>query len=272
MGEEAIVFDDAPPPDDLTPQLTEPKQPEPIVPHETAEEKAPEVDNTPEPFSEKQQAKFNEEIARKVAKQREAERKAQALEEELAATKARVQQYEAPVRPDIPDPPDPYEPDFAQKVAYRDALIARAAQFDGQQAYMRHQEQQQAQERIQREQDRLRETVTTYSDTAEKLGISAQELAEAGKSVQAFGINDDLAGHILSDEMGPGITVYLAKNPLELDKLSAMSPLKAAAYIESHIKPNAKRPPPKLAPEPTESVKGSGAREGERGPKGTVYE
>jgi hypothetical protein len=271
MGEEAIVFDESPPADDLTPQLTEPKQPEEkTAPIEEAKVEEV-VDDKPEPFSEKQQAKFNEEIARKVAKQREAERKATQLEQEAEALRLKVQQYEAPVRPDIPPPPDPYDEGFSEKVRYRDAMIARQAQFDAHQAYLQQQQAVIQQQRQQAEQDKLRTTVTTYSEKAEKLGISAQELAQAGQIVAAYGISNEVAEHILNDEQGPAITRYLAKNPLEMDKVMGMTPLKAAVYIESTIKAAAKSPQ-KMAPEPTETLRGSGAREKERGPKGATFE
>jgi hypothetical protein len=90
--------------------------------------------------------------------------------------------------------------------------------------------------------------------------------------VAQFGIGNDLAQHILHDDQGPAVTVYLADNPLELEKLMGMNVLRAAAYIESTIKPAARKPPPPVVPAPVESVKGSGYPEAERGPKGAIYE
>jgi len=275
MADLGIVFDDTPGPDGepeaLPPETIGDPEPEKVEEKAETEEVSEVVDDKPEPFSEKQQAKFNEEIARKVAKQREAERKASQLEQEAEALRLKVQQYEAPIRPDIPPPPDPYDDGFAEKVRYRDAMIARAAQYDAHQAWQQNQQAMAAQQRQQAEQDKLRDTVTTYSEKAEKLGISAQELAQSGQIVAAYGISNEVAEHILNDDQGPAITRYLAKNPLEMDKVMGMTPLKAAAYIEATIKP-ATQSPPRLAPEPTESLRGSGARERERGPKGAVFE
>jgi len=268
-AESAVIYDDTPPAEDMTPQLTEVKIPEP--------EKAPEpvAEDKPEPFTAKQQEIFNAEIARKVAKQREAERKAQELEEKYQEMQRKVAEYEAPVRPDIPPPPDPYETDFAARVAERDAKIAQAARWDASQEVVRQQQLYQQQQIIAKQQEAQMEKVKTYSKQAETLGITEQELAVAGQSVAQFIPNtpegNALALHILDDPSGPELTVYLSKSPLELDKLVHMNPLKAAAYLESVIKPAAKRPPPTLAPEPIEPLKGSGVPEKGRGPAGVEY-
>jgi hypothetical protein len=233
---------------------------------------------TPEAKEETAEAQVKEEdeaaqaIRDAAFKAREAKREAAAEKERREELERKLQQYEAPVRPDIPPPPDPYDQDFQQRVAHRDALIAQAARWDAQQAYVQQQAQADAQARWQAEQDKLRATVTAYSGTADKLGITASELSQAGQAVAQFGIHDDLAQHILTDEQGPSITVYLSKNPLEMDKISNMSPIKAAAYIESHVKPKAVKPPPQLAPEPVESLKGSGVPENESHMKGVTME
>jgi len=227
----------------------------------------------PEDFTPAQKEAFRKAIDKKVWQRKEAERKADAAEQALQEAREKLAKYEAPIRPDIPPVPDPYEDNFAQKAAYRDAMIVRAAQFD-------YEQQQQAQFNLQRaaqakaeqEQEQLKTVVTTYSKTAEKMGITAEKLATAGSYVAQFGIPDNLAQHILLDDQGPAVTVYLADNPLELEKLVGMNPLRAAAYIESTIKPNARKAPPPVVPKPVDSVKGSGIAEKERGVPGTVYE
>lgn len=239
-------------------------------PEQVPEEKEPEkkaVEFTPE-----QQEKFNAEIARKVAKQREAERQfaeEKARREEL---ERKIAEYEAPVRPDIPPLPDPYDTDYAQRVAYRDAMIAKAAQYDAQQAAIVAQKEHAKRQAWEAEQQRLRDSVQTYSSTAEKLGITAQELAAAGATVAQFGIADDLAKHILADEHGPAITLFLGNNPLELDKVARMSPIQAAIYLETEVKPRAKKPAPVIAPPPIESPKGSGISENEAYLKGVTFD
>ena len=222
-------------------------------------------------FTSEQQAVFNREQGRKVAAQREAERQAQEYQAQLAEAQRKLQQYEAPVRPDIPPPPDPYEDNFAAKVAHRDAMIAKAAQFDAEINWRNTQEQQRQQQIAAEERAKVVKTVETYSEVATKLGITSEELAEAGSKIAPY-IPDRLALRILNDASGPEITTFLAKNLVELDKVTRMSPEDGAVYLETVIKPAAKRAPPKLAPEPTEKLSGASMRESDRGPSGATYE
>ena len=47
----------------------------------------------------------------------------------------------------------------------------------------------------------------------------------------------ELVQHVLHDAQGPALTVYLANHIEELDKIGGMSPIGAAIYIETQIKP-----------------------------------
>lgn len=233
------------------------------APAETEAKKIP-------PLTPEQQEAVNEAIGKKVAKQREAERQAQEIQQQLAEAQRRLQQYEAPVRPDIPPPPDPYEDDFAAKVAHRDAMIAKAAQYDGQIAWQRQQEEQLREQAAAAERERVRTMVNTYSETANKLGITADELKIAGAQIAPL-MPDRLAMRILNDEQGPEITVWLARNIAEADKMAHMSPEDAAVYLATVVKPKAKRAPPKLAPEPADRLTGASMKESGRGPRGAQY-
>ncbi len=225
----------------------------------------------PPPLTPEQQESVNEAIGKKVAKQREAERQASEYQQQLQDAQRRLQQYEAPIRPDIPPIPDPYEDDFQAKAAHRDAMLVKAAQYDAQIAWSAQQEQQRQQQAAFEEHERLNTTVKSYSETAGKLGITPDELKVAGGQIAPL-MPDTLTRRILGDPQGPEITVYLSKNLVELDNLARMDPMDAAVYLENTIKPKAKRPAPKLAPEPTDRLSGASMREPSKGPKGVVYE
>ncbi len=265
MSDETTSFDE---PEELTgEELVPAPEASPAV---TAEQVAEvEAKKTP-PLTEEQQAAVNEAIGKKVAKQREAERQAEEARRELQEAQQRLQQYERPIRPDIPAPPDPYEDNFAAKVAHRDAMIAKAAEFDAQIRWQQQQEQARQQQTIAEERAKVVKTVETYSETASKLGITAEELQAAGQQIAPY-VSDRLALRILNDDSGPEITTYLARNLIELDKVTRMSPEDAAVYIATEIKPKAKRSPPKLPPEPTENISGASMRENSRGPRGATY-
>jgi len=267
MSDETTSFDG---PEELTGEELTPvpdTAPEP-APETPAPE--PEAKKAPPPLTPEQQESVNEAIGKKVAKQREAERQAQEYQAQLAEAQRKLQQYEAPVRPDIPPPPDPYEDNFAQKVAHRDAMIAKAAQFDAEINWRNNQEQQRQQQAAAEERAKVVKTVETYSEVATKLGITSEELATAGAQIAPY-VPDRLAMRILNDASGPEITTYLAKNLVELDRVTRMSPEDAAVYLETTIKPAAKRTPPKLAPEPTDKLSGASVKESGRGPRGAQY-
>lgn len=269
MGEEAYTIDG---PEELTGEELAPV-PE-TAPDPEAPAKEPERELTDEErialFTPEQQATFNREQGKLRTNWREAELKAEERERQLIETQRKLQQYEAPVRPDIPPPPDPYEDNFAQKVAHRDAMIARAAQFDAEINWRNNQEQQRQQQAAAEERAKVVKTVETYSEVATKLGITSEELAEAGSKIAPY-VPDRLALSILNDASGPEITTFLAKNLVELDKVTRMSPEDGAVYLETVIKPAAKRPVPKLAPEPTDKLSGASVKEAGRGPSGVVY-
>lgn len=270
MGEEEAAVDtnqyDGP--EDIQEVLTEVAAPE-VKPEAKEEPPEPEAKKVA-PLTPEQQEIFNAEVGKKVAKQREAERQAQEYQQQLAEAQQRLQQYERPIRPDIPAPPDPYEDNFREKVAHRDAMIAKAAEFDAQIRWQQQQEQARQQQTVAEERAKVVKTVESYSETASKLGITAEELQAAGAQIAQY-IPDNLALRILKDPSGPELTLYLSRNLVELDKVTRMDVIDGAIYLENVIKPKAKRNPPTLAPEPTDKLSGAGMKEGGRGPKGVEY-
>lgn len=261
---------------DIEPEVVA-EAPEAEAPPETPTETPPEPE-APKipPLTEEQQQVFNEAIAKKVAKQREAERKAEEIERKFQEAQAKLAKYETPIRPDIPPPPDRYDfnsdSEFQQAIQHRDALIARATAFDVQANWERQQEQFRQQQAQAEQQRKMQELVESYSSKADKLGIAAAELQAAGQQVAQYGIPERIAARILRDERGPEVTVYLSRNLAELDTLANMEPEDAAVYIETVIKPKSRRNPPKLPTEPAEPIKGAGVPEGKRGPPNTTYE
>lgn len=247
---------------------------EPAAPEQ---EQEPEVPAAPEASTEKkveftpeQQAVFDQAIGKKTAKAREAERRAEEAERLAEEAQRKLEQFNAPVHRDVPPYPDPYESDFQDKLKQREAIIAHNARVDWEMQQRQQQYQVAQQQKAQREQAALQESVATYTQQAAKLGITTDRLAQAGASVAQFGIHNDLVTHILGDDHGPAITVYLADHPLELEQVASLSPLQAAAYIEREVKPKMRKkvdPPP--APVPT--LKGSGIPEKDRGVAGSTY-
>lgn len=264
MNEEAIAFDDGEEGAPAAPVETAPETP----PAPEATETAPKIE-----FTAEQQAKFNDEIGKKVAKQREAERLVEEERTKREAAEAELNRLKAPQRPVIPEPPEQYDDDYAAKLAARDAALRDAAMFDASVQQQQYSQQQQHQAEQKKTQEALLEKVTTYSGRADKLGIDSTELQAAGNTVAQGGLDNSVVDYILTEEQGPAITTYLANNPLELDTIREMSPMQAGVYIANTVKAKAisSRPSPNPPPAPVDNPGGAGMPES-AGLKGVVYE
>lgn len=219
-------------------------------------------------FTPEQQAIFDKAIGEKVFKAREEERKRHEAERRIQELQAKLPQD---LRPDIPPPPDAWDDDYEDKISQRDEAIKKAAEYDARKL-VEQQYQQQEQQRIQQaKQQELMTQVQAYSERAKSFGIDEVSLRDAGQRVAQYGISDDVASFILNDEEGPLITDYLAKNPLELERVRSMSPVQAGIYIATTVKPKTARTPTK-APPPADVVDGKSAPARERGPKGATFE
>lgn len=237
---------------------------------EPASELAPE-EHEKTRFSEDQQRIVDEIVAKKTYKLRETERQAEELKRKLAELEAKIPKER---EPEIPALPDAWDDDYAEKMAQRDQAIQRRAAYDAKQAALREQQIALEQQTLANRQREYVETVTAYSERAKKLGVSAEDLAKAGQTVATFGVSEDIANYILTDDQGPLITTYLGRNLAELEKLTKMSPMKAAAYIENVVRKNAAVSGKKTtrAPAPVEPLRGGGAKTDHPALDGVIFE
>lgn len=225
-------------------------------------------------FDEQQQRIFDEAVGKKVFKLREKEREAESLKKQLDELQAKLGEQQAPRVPDLPDPFALSEKEYAQSLQRRDEALRAAAEYEIQQRSLKQQHEAMQQQEWNKQQEELTSRVKSYSDRATKLGITPDELQQAGNAVAQFGIDESLANMIIEDEDGPLITKYLSKNPLELDQLRYLSPAQAGVRIATLIKQKAASLKPKVnnAPDPLEHPHGAGSAPKPRGPKGAVFE
>jgi hypothetical protein len=237
-----------------------------------------EVENTEEApvepakieYNEAQQAKFNDEIGKKVGQTHAVQRKLDISEAENAELRAQIPK---PERPNLPKAPDPYSESYQQDIQDYTKAVTDQASYDAGERVRSESALQQQQANSRQQQEDANKAITDYSGRAEKLGIKPEELQKAGQSLSQYNIDDSVAAYILDEPVGPQITVYLSKNPALADELANMSPMMAVAKIASEIKMLAAgiKPQIDLAPDPGEVLSGKGASAGSKGPKGATF-
>lgn len=216
-----------------------------------------------------QEPDYQKIIAEKAFEARQARREKDELAKRLADIEA---QKPKQVRPNVPEVPDPYDDDYEAKVRARDEQLFKQAEFDAQQRLMQAQAQQAQIAEQQKAAQEREKTITEYSKRAIALGVTTEELQQAGARLQGM-VSPDVEGYILESDKGPLITKYLASNPLELDKLAQLPPMQAGEYMATVKAKAAEFGQKKVttAPEPVETIQGGGAAP-ERGPRGAKFE
>lgn len=213
-------------------------------------------------FDDRQQAKVNELIGAKVAKTHEERRRAEELAAENERLKAQIPETTAPAIPELPNVNDFYgDPDgYHAKLAERDMAIQERAEFDAKQRWVEDQRRQQAQQADYEMAQRQQASIQSYAEAAQSFGIDQVQMQQDAQKVLQVGIPRELSDHIVSDPQGALITNHLARNVLELDRISQMSPMQAAVYIANEVKPKlASVKKSSTAPAPAQVTGGGGA-------------
>lgn len=212
-------------------------------------------------FDERQQAKVDGLISDKVRKQREAERRAEEAEAKLAEIEASKPKPTIPEIPELPEDELFYEnpAEYRRLVGERDKAIAERAEM---QAEQRARQQLQEQQEHQRQAEQLKQNEQAQSDyqkRATDFGFSEDSMMESATEVAKF-VSPELGMHLVKDSHGPLVVDYLAKNLGELDKVRNMSPVDAAVYIATEVKPKVSSTRKTTsAPKPASIVDGGGA-------------
>ena len=231
---------------------------------DTAPEEKEEVTEPEEP-----KVDYNKVIAQKAFESREHKREAESLRQELAAIKEKEAIL---LEPMILPVPDQYDDNYAEQMEARDKSIQDKAQYDASQRvraeHAEYQRQQQNQEQI----NQVNERGNKYKENSIKLGVDQAQLGEAANIVANYGIRQDVAMELLSEEQGPLITMYLAQNPQALDAINTANAI-SLGNVWNDIKTKASSLQTKTTstPDPVETQKGSGVGPKNRGPAGATY-
>jgi hypothetical protein len=228
-------------------------------------------DKEPIKFDERQQKVFDDAIAKKTRKAREAERKADELAKELEEIKAKLPKEAAP---EIPPVPDSFDPEFKELMAKRDDAIQKKAIYEANKTQNERALEAKEREKAEGEKAAFVADVEGYAKRSKLLGIAPEALKAAGAAVAEFGgVSGEVARYLLKEPQGPAITMYLSKNPDEIEAIRGMDTASAAVYIATEIKPKAvvKKAKADIG-EPQETLKGSGLAPKDRGPQGAKFE
>ena len=204
--------------------------------------------------------KANEAFNKQYGQLKQAERERDALKAKQEGFERAERERQAAEIGDIPPMPDAFDDDYEIKVKQRDeALIAQANYNAQNQTYLQQQQFQQQQE-AQAKQQKIQESMVSYSSKATELGIKQEELQAAASTVANYGLSDDLVMHILADSDGPLITKHLAEYPQEGYQLASMSPYAVGTFLDSiKAKASVLKPKTSSAPKPANNLQGNGA-------------
>ena len=231
---------------------------------DTAPEEKEEVTEPEEP-----KVDYNKVIAQKAFESREHKREAESLRQELAAIKEREAILKEPM---ILPLPDQYDDNYAEQMVARDKSIQEKAQYDASQRVQAEQAEYQRQQQNQEQINQVNERGNKYKENSIKLGVDQAQLGEAANIVANYGIRQDVAMELLSEEQGPLITMYLAQNPQALDAINTANAI-SLGNVWNDIKTKASSLQTKTTstPDPVETQKGSGVGPKNRGPAGATY-
>ena len=231
---------------------------------DTAPEEKEEVTEPEEP-----KVDYNKVIAQKAFESREHKREAESLRQELAAIKEKEAILKEPM---ILPVPDQYDDNYAEQMEARDKSIQEKAQYDASQRVRAEQAEYQRQQQNQEQINQVNERGNKYKENSIKLGVDQAQLGEAANIVANYGIRQDVAMELLSEEQGPLITMYLAQNPQALDAINTANAI-SLGNVWNDIKTKASSLQTKTTstPDPVETQKGSGVGPKNRGPAGATY-
>lgn len=178
--------------------------------------------------------------------------RARQLEAEVRELKARVEKVDPPKVVSMPDAELAIEnpAEFTrQNQAYHDSLVKQRE----------YEAQKQAQEeRLKSVQVQQKQSlVEGYNQKIVELGIDTKLLTDASASLYEAGVGQALEDFFLSDPQGPALVAEIGTNYEELFKLSTMTPVQQASYIERHVRPRITPQKKQPAPPPPKQVTGS---------------
>lgn len=223
-----------------------------------------------------QQEKIDFAFAKKQKQLQEEKRLRIEAEERAKKYEQDLRKFQVPKRPEIPEMPDVVDPQYRQKLALREETIKKQVMYDQKmkmyQQHVKNQQQNQQKQRI----DELKQKTVKYAARSKDFGISDDDAKKYEDSIAPFisPNNARMAEYILDHEQGPLIVKYLAKNPMEMEKLASMGDMDAAVYISTTLSEKSKTAKPRTSttPPPGKTLKGKGGSSKHAALDGATFE
>jgi hypothetical protein len=197
---------------------------------------------------------------KKAFQLQEERQKREKAEQKAAAAEAKLAELTKPKRPIVPDYPDPLDPLYQQKLKSRDEALIAQQKYDNDVASAEHQKKAASQDVVNQMLEGLKQKQTSFQEKITDLGLDAKDIDADEKTIIPFinSSNAPTAEYILGHDNGPLIVKYLANDPIEMDKVSRMTPMNAAVYINNEISPKAEKykPATTKTPAPAKVING----------------
>ncbi len=208
---------------------------------------------------------FDQEAANKAfiknkQRLREEQKQKEAALKEADELKKRLEEFEKEKEPTIPPIPDQFDDDYDQKIAERDEAIRKAVAFQQKQTFLQEQKNNEIKKIQEQRESHTKKVLNSYRERVKEIGFTEEEQIKNENVIAAYIQDQSIAEFILSSDNGPLVVKSLAENPVELERISQMSPMQAAVYITNVVSPNASKLKPQTTktPPPADIQYGSG--------------
>ena len=207
------------------------------------------------------QEKVNKRINELTFQKYEQQRQREKIEKENEELKAKLAKQDSDLSISIPDMPDVFDPEYDTKVKAREDAIKQSTIAEQKREAKKAQEEAAAQEKTKLRQEKIDQGYKKMLLGAKNIGLTDAEIQQADRTVSMFIKDPSLAQFILDQENSAEVVQYLAGSMPDLEKISSMDSINAAAFLASKVIPAASKYSPRLsnAPEPLETLSGKAA-------------
>ena len=182
---------------------------------------------------------FKKVINKKHFELKEAERRAEALQEQLDAIQAQQAPQLPEQRPEILPVRSPADFDTDEQYLEYDKQRIESVQaqvaYDNAVTQQQNAQQAQQQAAIEQQIQEAKQRSDKFEERAGTLNVTPEVLQASVAAIGHYNIGQEKANFILDHEQGPVIAEFLASNPEVLGKIQSATPMQAAVLINGSV-------------------------------------